>query len=43
MLPEVAVEPGPEPLPEADILPWRGRGNVIAAAGALLIDLLEQA
>ncbi|MCJ2069743.1 hypothetical protein MKK75_13245 [Methylobacterium sp. J-030] len=38
-LPEVAAEP----MPEADILPWRGRGNVIAAAGALLLDLLERA
>ena len=34
----------PEPvLPEADILPWRGRGNVIAAAGSFLVDLLERA
>lgn len=27
----------------AEILPWRGRGNVIAAAGVALIDLLERA
>ena len=27
----------------ADILPWRGRGNVIAAAGTILLDLLERA
>jgi len=39
VLPEVAAES----LPEAQILPWRGRGNVIAAAGSLLIDLLERA
>lgn len=32
-----------EPQPVAEILPWRGRGNVIAAAGSLLIDLLERA
>ena len=29
--------------PEAEILPWRGRGNVIAAAGTMLLDLLERA
>lgn len=28
VLPEVAAEPQPE----AEVLPWRGRGNVIAAA-----------
>jgi hypothetical protein len=28
---------------EAQILPWRGRGNVIAAAGSFLINLLERA
>jgi hypothetical protein len=28
---------------EAQILPWRGRGNVIAAAGSFLVDLLERA
>jgi len=35
VLPEVAVEPIG--------LPWRDRGNVIAAAGSLLIELLERA
>ncbi|MCJ2141569.1 hypothetical protein [Methylobacterium sp. E-066] len=35
VLPEVALE--------AVILPWRGRGNIIAAAGSLLVDLLERA
>ncbi|MCJ2054751.1 hypothetical protein [Methylobacterium sp. J-070] len=39
VLPEVAAEPQPE----AQILPWRGRGNVIAAAGSLIVDLLERA
>ena len=39
VLPEVAAEP----LPVAGILLWRGRGNVIAAAGAFLVDLLERA
>jgi hypothetical protein len=38
-LSEVAVEPQPV----ADILPWRGRGNVIAAAGSFLVGLLERA
>ncbi|GJE14562.1 hypothetical protein [Methylobacterium longum] len=28
---------------EAVILPWRGRGNIIAAAGAFLVDPLERA
>ncbi|MCJ2103011.1 hypothetical protein MKK82_29795, partial [Methylobacterium sp. E-046] len=39
VLPEIAVEPAPE----AVVLPWRGRGNVIAAAGTMLLDLLERA
>lgn len=39
VLPEVAAAP----IVEAEILPWRGRANVIVAAGALLIDLLERA
>lgn len=39
MLPEVAAVVQPV----ADILPWRGRGNVIAATGTMLLDLLEQA
>jgi hypothetical protein len=38
-LPEVAAEP----MPEAEILPWRGRGNVVATAGSFLIDLLGRA
>jgi len=40
VLPEVAAEMQPEPLPEAVVLPWRGRGNVIAAAGVLLVDMV---
>ncbi|MCJ2102797.1 hypothetical protein [Methylobacterium sp. E-046] len=39
VLPEVTAEPQPV----AEILPWRGRGNVIAAAGTMLLDLLERA
>ena len=39
LLPVVLVEPQPV----AEILPWRGRGKVIAAAGAMLLDLLERA
>ena len=39
VLPEVAAETQPV----AEILPWRGRGNVIAAAGSFLVDLLERA
>ncbi|MGH1592320.1 hypothetical protein ACRBEV_32880 (plasmid) [Methylobacterium phyllosphaerae] len=39
VLPEVQAN-GP---PEAIILPWRGRGNVIAAAGSFLVNLLERA
>ncbi|GJE14626.1 hypothetical protein [Methylobacterium longum] len=39
VLPEVAVEKHPEPV----VLPWRGGGNVIAAAGSLIVDLLERA
>lgn len=42
MLPEVTVAPA-EPMPEPIVIPWRGRGNVIAAAGTLLIELLERA
>ncbi|SEP09640.1 hypothetical protein SAMN02799625_04659 [Methylobacterium sp. UNC300MFChir4.1] len=38
-LPEISVNPQPV----AEILPWRGRGNVIAAAGSFLVDLLERA
>ena len=39
VLSEVAIAP----VIEAEILPWRGRGNVIAAAGSFLVDLLERA
>ena len=39
VLPEMAAEPQPD----AEIMPWRGRGNVIAAAGSFLVDLLERA
>ena len=39
VLPVVPAEPEPEPI----VLPWRGRGNVIAAAGSLIVDLLERA
>jgi hypothetical protein len=39
VLPEVPVELAAE----AAILPWRSRGNVIAAAGVALIELLERA
>ena len=39
VLPEVLSEPQPA----AGILPWRGRGNIIAAAGTFLVDLLERA
>lgn len=39
VLPEVLIEPQPV----AKIVPWRGRGNIIAAAGTVLLDLLERA
>jgi hypothetical protein len=39
VLPEVPVDPQSA----AEILPWRGRGNVIAAAGLVLLDMLERA
>ena len=39
LLPEVPATTQPE----AVILPWPGRGNVIAAAGTMLLDLLERA
>jgi hypothetical protein len=35
-LPEVAIEPAAE----AVILPWRGRGNVIAALSVALLDMV---
>ncbi|MCJ2019966.1 hypothetical protein MKK84_21460 [Methylobacterium sp. E-065] len=38
VLPEVAAETQPV----AKILPWHGRGNVIAAAGVALLDLLDR-
>ncbi|MCJ2063702.1 hypothetical protein MKK63_13415 [Methylobacterium sp. J-088] len=34
-LPEVAAEPAASSI----VLPWRGRGNVISAAGVALLDL----
>jgi hypothetical protein len=43
VLPEVMSETQPETQPEAIVMPWRGQGNVIVAAGTLLIDLLERA
>lgn len=48
VLPEVAAEIAPAPLPEATViqvepLRWGGRGNVISAAGSLLLDMLERA
>jgi hypothetical protein len=39
VLPVVPAEPEPASI----VLPWRGRGNVIAAAGSLIVDLLERA
>ncbi|WP_267361554.1 MULTISPECIES: hypothetical protein [unclassified Methylobacterium] len=36
VLPEVLIEPQPV----AGILPWRGRGNFIAAAGTMLLDFV---
>ena len=39
VLPEVTAEPACA----AIVLPWQGRGNVIAAAGSFFIDLLERA
>jgi hypothetical protein len=41
--PETVLADGRAPQPEVDVLPWRGRGNVIAVAGVALIDLLERA
>ena len=38
VLPEVAAEPQPA----AEILLWRGRGNVIAATGTLFLDLMTR-
>ncbi|MCJ2015854.1 hypothetical protein MKK84_00165 [Methylobacterium sp. E-065] len=39
VLPVVPAEPEPASI----VLPWRGRGNVFAAAGSLIVDLLERA
>jgi ABC-type Fe3+-hydroxamate transport system substrate-binding protein len=39
----VSPEVPAEQQPEAVVLPWRGYGNVIAAAGAMLLDMLERA
>ena len=39
VLPEVLTEPQPV----AEILPWRGRGNIVSVAGSFLVDLLERA
>ena len=39
VLPVVPAEPEPASI----VLPWRGRGNLIAAAGSLIVDLLERA
>ncbi|MCJ2094090.1 hypothetical protein MKK67_16555 [Methylobacterium sp. J-072] len=39
VLPKVVAEVRPD----ATILPWRSRGNIIAAAGTFLVDLLERA
>ena len=39
VLPEMAAERRPE----AQILPWRGKGNIVTAVGSALIDLLERA
>ena len=35
-LPEVAAEP----VPASIVIPWRGRGNIIAATGVALLDLV---
>ena len=43
VLAEVAAEPEPETPLATNILPWRGRGNVLAPAGTMLLDLLERA
>jgi hypothetical protein len=45
VLPMAAAEPQSvvEILPEAIVLPWCGRGNVVAAAGAMILDMLERA
>jgi hypothetical protein len=37
VLPEVMAEPQPD----AQILPWRGRGNIVAAMGVALLDFAK--
>lgn len=37
---EVLLEVAQEDRPEAAVLPWRGSGNVVAAAGVALLDLV---
>ncbi|MGU3668426.1 hypothetical protein ACLBX9_29955 [Methylobacterium sp. A49B] len=39
VLPVVATDIAIDTLPEATILPWRGRGNIVAAVGVALLDL----
>jgi len=41
-VPEVAAETTTMVI-EVEALRWGGRGNVVAAAGSLLVDLLERA
>ena len=36
VLPEVPIEAAPEVI----VIPWHGRGNIIAAAGVALLDLV---
>jgi hypothetical protein len=38
----VPSEVSAEPVVGTEILPWRGRGNVIAATGVLLLDLAKR-
>ena len=38
MLPEVPIETAPE----AIVIPWRGRGNIIAAAGVALLESVRE-
>lgn len=39
----IALETLTEPKLAAEILPWRGRGNVIAIVGVMLLDMLVRA
>ena len=43
VLPEVSAETPAATVIEVPPMRWGGRGNVIAAAGSLLLDLLERA